>query len=54
MRTFLHGKDKIISSRNSFIGFRVLADASGYDSAWAPMNEYHYDFLLDFDSYPFY
>jgi len=43
MRTFLHGNDKIISSRNSFIGFRVLADASGYDSAWAPMNKYHYD-----------
>ena len=43
MRTFLHGNDKIISSRNSFIGFRVLADASGYESAWAPMNKYHYD-----------
>ena len=43
MRTFLHGNDKIISSRNSFIGFRVLADASGYDSAWVPMDKYHYD-----------
>tara|TARA_Y100001978_G_scaffold192757_1_gene198183 strand:- start:913 stop:1719 length:807 start_codon:yes stop_codon:yes gene_type:complete len=43
MRTFLHGNDKIISSRNSFIGFRVLADASGYDSAWVPMDNYHYD-----------
>ena len=43
MRTFLHGNDKIISSRNSFIGFRVLADASGYESAWAPMDKYHYD-----------
>jgi len=43
MRTFLHGNDKIISSMNSFIGFRVLADASGYDTTWVPMKNYHYD-----------
>ena len=43
MSTFLHGDDKIISSRNSFIGFRVLADASGYESSWVPMDKYHYN-----------
>ena len=43
MRTFLHGNDRIISSKNSFIGFRVLADASGYDTTWVPMKKYHYD-----------
>ena len=43
MRTFLHDDDKIISSSNSFIGFRVLADASGYESSWVPMDKYHYN-----------
>ena len=43
MRTFLHGNDKIISSMNSFIGFRVLADASGYRTSWVPMDNYHYN-----------
>ena len=43
MRTFLSGKDEIISSKNSFIGFRVLADASGFKSKWAPMKNFHYD-----------
>ena len=43
MRTFLSGNDKIISSMNSFIGFRVLADASGYYTDWVPMKNYHYD-----------
>ena len=43
MRTFLHGNDKIISSMNSFIGFRVLADASGYKTSWVPMDNYHYN-----------
>ena len=43
MRTFLHGDDKIISSMNSFIGFRVLADASGYETSWVPMDDYHYN-----------
>ena len=43
MRTFLSKGDKIISSANSFIGFRVLADASGYETSWVPMINYHYD-----------
>ena len=43
MRTFLSPNDKILSSMNSFIGFRVLADASGYDTTWVPMKKYHYD-----------
>ena len=43
MRTFLSGNDKIISSMSSFIGFRVLADASGYHTDWVPMKNYHYD-----------
>ena len=43
MRTFLSRNDKIISSMNSFIGFRVLADASGYHTDWVPMKNYHYD-----------
>ena len=43
MRTFLSADDKIISSMNSFIGFRVLADASGYQTDWIPMKDYHYD-----------
>ena len=43
MRTFLSNDDKIISSMNSFIGFRVLADASGYHADWVPMKDYHYD-----------
>ena len=43
MRTFLSNKDEIISSKNSFIGFRVLADASGFTAKWAPMKDYHYD-----------
>ena len=28
---------------NSFIGFRVLADASGHHTDWVPMKNYHYD-----------
>ena len=43
MRTFLSADDKIISSMNSFIGFRVLAHASGYYTDWVPMKNYHYD-----------
>ena len=43
MRTFLSSGDKIISSMNSFIGFRVLAEASGYDTDWVPMKDYCYD-----------
>jgi len=43
MRTFLSDKDEIVSSKNSFIGFRVLADASGFKANWAPMKDFHYD-----------
>ena len=43
MRTFLSSGDKIISSMNSFIGFKVLAEASGYDTDWVPMKNYCYD-----------
>lgn len=43
MRTFLSHNDKIVSSMNSFIGFKVLADASGYESIWVAMKDYHYD-----------
>jgi len=43
MRTFLHDDDEIISARNSFIGFRVLANASGIKTHWVPMDNYHYD-----------
>ena len=30
MRTFLSGDDEIIATKNSFIGFKVLANASGF------------------------
>ena len=43
MRTFLHGEDEIIAVENSFIGFRVLANASGFKINWIPMIEYHHD-----------
>jgi len=43
MRTFLHDDDEIISAQNSFIGFRVLANASGIKTHWVPMKDYHYD-----------
>jgi len=43
MRTFLKSEDEIIASLNSFIGFRVLADASGIHTNWVPMKNYHYD-----------
>tara|TARA_X000001036_G_scaffold304204_1_gene283164 strand:+ start:1684 stop:2763 length:1080 start_codon:yes stop_codon:yes gene_type:complete len=43
MRTFLHDDDEIVSAENSFIGFRVLANASGIKTHWVPMNNYHYD-----------
>ena len=43
MRTFLHDDDEIISARNSFIGFRVLANASGIKTHWVPMINYHYN-----------
>ena len=43
MRAFLHDDDEIITALNSFIGFRVLANASGIKTNWIPMNNYHYD-----------
>ena len=43
MRTFLHDDDEIIAAQNSFIGFRVLANASGIKTNWVPMKNYHYD-----------
>ena len=43
MRTFLLSDDEIISAANSFIGFRVLANASGRKVHWVPMKNYRYD-----------
>ncbi len=43
MRTFLLSDDEIISAANSFIGFKVLADASGRKVHWIPMRDYRYD-----------
>tara|TARA_Y100001970_G_C14223981_1_gene854429 strand:+ start:1092 stop:2177 length:1086 start_codon:yes stop_codon:yes gene_type:complete len=43
MRTFLLNDDEIISATGSFIGFRVLANASGRKIHWVPMKNYHYD-----------
>ena len=43
VRTFLKDNDEIISAENSFIGFRVLANASGKKIHWVPMKNYHYN-----------
>ena len=43
MRTFLRKKDEIIAAKNSFIGFRVLANASGFKTNWIAMDHYHYN-----------
>ncbi len=43
MRTFLKPGDEIVAARNSFIGFRVLANASGNHTNWIPMKDYRYD-----------
>ena len=43
MRTFLRMGDEIIAAQHSFIGFRVLANASGMRVNWVPMQEYRYD-----------
>lgn len=45
IRTFLHGDDELISSENSFIGFRVLANASGYKVNWVSTDNYSYDLV---------
>ena len=44
MRTFLSSKDEIIATQNSFIGFRVLANASGIKTNWISMKNYHYEY----------
>ena len=43
MRTFLSDNDEILATQNSFIGFRVLANASGIKTNWVPMKNYHYN-----------
>ena len=43
MRTFLSYLDEIIAAKNSFIGFKVLANASGIFTNWIPMKNYRYD-----------
>jgi len=43
MRTFLNPTDEILAARNSFIGFRVLANASGNTVNWIKMKNYRYD-----------
>lgn len=43
IRTFLNDNDEIIGSENSFIGFRVLANASGRRINWVKTNNFHYD-----------
>ncbi len=43
MRTFLLDEDEIISAAGSFIGFRVLAQASGNRVHWVPMRDNRYD-----------
>ena len=43
MRTFLNEGDHILATKNSFIGFRVLANASGKKVNWIPMRNYNYD-----------
>lgn len=43
MRTFLLDNDELISAEGSFIGFKVLANASGRSTHWVPMRDYRYD-----------
>ena len=43
IRTFLLNDDELISAKNSFIGFRVLANASGKKTHWVPMLNFRYD-----------
>ena len=43
IRTFLNDSDEIIGSENSFIGFRVLANASGRKVNWVKTNNFYYD-----------
>ena len=43
LRTFLLADDELISAANSFIGFRVLAKATGRKIHWVPMKQHRYD-----------
>ena len=43
MRTFLNQGDHILATSNSFIGFRVLANASGKKIDWVSMKDYRYN-----------
>ena len=43
MRTFLLNDDQLISTKNSFIGFKVLANSSGRITKWVPMKDNRYD-----------
>ena len=43
MRTFLLNDDELVSAQNSFIGFKVLANASGNKIHWVPMKNHRYD-----------
>lgn len=43
MRTFLLPEDEIITARYSFVGFTVLARASGKRVHWVPMKDHRYD-----------
>ena len=43
IRTFLHENDELIGFEDSFIGFRVLANASGRKINWIKMKNYKYD-----------
>jgi histidinol-phosphate aminotransferase len=45
MRTFLLASDEILSAENTFVGFRVLANASGRSKLWVPMKNYRYDLV---------
>ncbi len=43
MRTFLDAEDEMISSESTFIGFQVLAHASGRRTHYIPRRKYAYD-----------
>jgi histidinol-phosphate aminotransferase len=43
VRTFLLPSDELISAQNTFVGFKVLAAASGRVVHWVPMKNYRYD-----------
>jgi len=45
LRTFLLPEDEIITAAHSFIGFRVLATATGRKIHWVPMREHRYDLV---------